>query len=140
MNEWPAAIWASISAMTAALVLTFIMVLGSLGSQSARVIQEQDDAVAILQEYREFSRFDGTIVYPQDIITVIVETGGHPEIWVDTQAGAGESFNWKWTKSTHHDYFTVDYLTGLFPTSGDYESKIVKDRNGAIIRIEFRRL
>lgn len=139
MNEWPAAIWASISAMTAALVLTFIMVLGSLGNQSARIIQEQDDAVAILQEYRKYSRFDNTTVYSQDVITVILESNGNPEIWVDTAAGPGESFDWIWTSTTHHSYYSTNYLTSIFPPSGIYEAELQKDLNGAIVTILFRR-
>ena len=142
MNEWPAAVWASVSAMTAALVLSFIVVLGSLARQSASIQQEDDNAVAILKEYRQFNQFDGTTnLYPQDVISAISETRGMPEIWVDTTAGSGVNFNWKWTPTTLPEQFTTTYLTDptLFNVAARYNSTLIKDLNGAITRIEFRR-
>ncbi len=147
MNEWPAAVWASISAMTAALVLSFVVVLGSLARESASIQQEDDNAVAIVKEHRHYSQFDGiTNLYPQDVISAIAESRGMPEIWVDTTAGANVDFNWKWVSTTPASQFTTTYLTGLtddypllFPITARYDSTLVKDLNGAITHIEFRR-
>lgn len=139
MNEWPTVIWASISAMTAALVLGFIVVLGSMGRQGAEILQENDNAVAIVKEYRQYSYYNGTTVFPQDVITAIAESQGMPEIWVDTRSGLEEEFNWKWTRSTDALQFSTAYLTSIFPTNVLYDSTLEKDLNGAIVRIEFRR-
>ncbi|MDQ0885050.1 hypothetical protein QFZ81_000138 [Paenibacillus sp. V4I9] len=142
MNEWPAAVWASISAMTAALVLSFVVVLGSLARESASIQQEDDNAVAIVKEHRRYSQFDGTTnLYPQDVISAIAESRGMPEIWVDTTAGTNVNFNWKWVSTTPASQFSTTYLTdpNLFPITARYDSTLVKDLNGAITHIEFRR-
>lgn len=149
MNEWPAAIWAAISAMTAALVLSFIVVLGHLASDSARVQQEDDNAVAIIKEYRKYNQFDvdtttGIGLFPQDVVSAIAESRGVPEIWVDTLPGAGVSFGMKWNAATPAANFSTIYLNSLIdpsslPTTTRFDSKVVKDLNGAITSIEFRR-
>src|SRR5687768_8816993 len=101
MNEWPAAVWASVSAMTAALVLSLIFILGSFARQAVEIQQVDDNAIAIVQEYRKFSPYDGTKdLLPVDVITAIGEMRGQPELWVDTAEGVAESFDWKWTTET----------------------------------------
>ncbi|OBY77776.1 hypothetical protein BBG47_20005 [Paenibacillus sp. KS1] len=140
MNEWPAAIWASISAMTAALVLGFIVVLGALARNGAGIMQEDDNAVAIVKEYRQYSQFNGTMVYSQDIITAIGESRGMPAIWVDTSPGSDVNFALKWTQDTPADKFTTLYLTELFEgVTATYQAHLEYDLNRALIRIEFRR-
>ncbi|WP_138755933.1 hypothetical protein [Paenibacillus sinopodophylli] len=140
MNEWPAAIWASISAMTAALVLSLIFVLGSFARQAVEIQQVDENAVAIVKEYRRYSPYDGTTnLVPADVITAIAETRGQPEIWVDTLAGAAVEFNWKWTNNSPKELFKTDYLTDIFKDIGRYDAHIAKDLNGVVERIEFRR-
>lgn len=148
MNEWPAAIWASISAMTAALVLSFIVVLGSFARESAAIQHQEDNAIAIIKEYRQYSHYarDENVydLYPQDVISAIAESRGNPEIWVDTLAGTGENFK-KWTTATIAEEFGTTYLLGLneptdiFTPLARFNSKLEPDANGSIYRIEFRR-
>ncbi|QGQ98790.1 hypothetical protein EHS13_29900 [Paenibacillus psychroresistens] len=142
MNEWPAAIWAGISAMTAALVLSFIVVLGHLASDSARIQQDDDNAVAIVKELRKYSQFNETTgLHAQDVISAIAEARGTPEIWVDTDIGVSTTFNtnWKWVSSTPPAKFGTAYLTSIFPITAIYDGHLTKDANGAITQIEFRR-
>ncbi|MCD1257375.1 hypothetical protein B5M42_000810 [Paenibacillus athensensis] len=143
MNEWPAALWASISAMAAALVLALIAVLGSFARQGAAIQQTDDNAIAIVKEYRKYEQFDGTKnLYAQDVISAIAESRGNPEIWVDKQPGVTDDFSIKFTKSTSAANFSTKALTAdenKFPVTARYDSKLIKDANGAIIRIEFRR-
>ncbi|THF74761.1 hypothetical protein [Cohnella fermenti] len=145
MNEWPAAIWASISAMTAALVLSFIVVLGSLARESAAIQQQDDDAVAIVKEYRKISRYEGTTgLYPQDVISAIAESKGMPTVAVDLVAGASDTFE-LWDSERYKDHkneFSPTYLTeltGTFPIDARFDATLFKDENGAIAEIRFRR-
>lgn len=140
MNEWTAAVWASISALMAALILGMIAVLGSLARESATVQHTDDNAVAIVKEIRRFSPYNNTTnLYPQDVISAIAEFKGMPAVWVDTLAGTGVNFAWQWTESTSSSQYTTSYLTGIFPADGLYDASLVSDANGAVIRIEFRR-
>ena len=150
MNEWPAAIWASISAMTAALVLTLIFNLGSVTRLAAHIQQEDETAIAILKEYRKYDQFMGAVgLLPQDVVSAIAESRGIPEVWVDIEpspgnGGANVNFAWKWTQNTDSEEFNIDKLLDRFsadaiPPTARYDSAIVKNPIGEIIRIEFRR-
>lgn len=144
MNEWPSAIWASISAMTAALILTMVYQLGGLARESANIQHEQDLAIAIVQEYREYAHLDNaTGLYPQDVITTIGLSGGTPEVSVETRGCSSEPI-WTWSKNTVPDEFSTTKLTERFsapcvPVTARYHAIIHKDLNGAVTRIEFRR-
>lgn len=138
MHEWPAAIWASISAMMAALVITLIFTLGSFAREAVRFQQVDDDAVAILQEYRRFSPYDGTTnLMPADVITAIAETRGNPEIWVDTREDELVNFTLRWTGNTPNNQFKTEFLTNTIPSKGVYEAELHRDANGSVVRIYF---
>jgi len=147
MNEWPAALWASISAMTAALVLTLIAVLGSFARQGAAIQQMDDNAIAIVKEYRKYAQFNGTTnLYPQDVISAIAESRGNPEIWIDILPGNDVNFAKIYTVYTPAADFSVNALTQakageveIFPTEARFSASLDTDANGAIIHIEFRR-
>jgi len=140
MNEWPAAVWASISAMTAALVLSLVFMLGSFAREAVKIQQTDEDAIAIIQEYREYSRYDGTKgLYPSDVITAISESRGFPEIWVDKEEGQREDFSLKWTRDSAPEDFATANLVEEFPLVALYDATLIRDLNGVVSRIEFRR-
>ncbi len=141
MNEWSSAIWASLSAMTAALVLTLIFTLGTLTRESAHIQQEQDNAIAILKEYRKYSPYDGAEnLLPQDVVAAIAESRGLPEIEVDTLLKDGTSYSWEWTEASKKEEFSISDLLAKFaviPASVRYSSDLNKNLNGAITSIKF---
>lgn len=140
MNEWPATVWASVSAMTAAMVLSLILLLGSMARETSNIQQQEDTNIAILKERRFYSQYDGTKgLFPQDIVTAIGESKGYPEIWVDTLEGAGDNFTLKWGTSTIPANFATNIIISTLPKTGLFNSDLVKDANGSIGRIEFRR-
>lgn len=139
MNEWSTVIWFTVSSSVTALVLTFAIMLGSSVREMSRVQQAEIDAVEMVKEYREHNKYDGTEVYPQDIISLLLEKRGKPEVWVDTVSGSGVTFTYKWNSTLPDENWTPTYFTGLLPLTAKYEAGFVKDDNGAIIRYEFRR-
>lgn len=140
-EEWSKTIWIGIELSIAALVLTVAVILSSFATEMGRVQQLEVDAIEVTKEYRKYNRYDGTQVYPQDIISVIFETRGTPEVWVDTLAGAGENFSLKWTKaiSPESSMWDLSYVSTLLPTTGTYQSSIYRNSNGEICTIKFRR-
>jgi hypothetical protein len=139
MNEWREAIWLGISAMIAALVLSFAGILGSFAHQQASIQNEEDNAIAIVKEYRKYNQYDNQVIYPQDVISAIADSRGLPEVWVDTVDGPATNFSWMWNPGTAPAQFSPTYLSGVFPVGGTYTASIIKDLNGAIIRLEMRR-
>jgi hypothetical protein len=143
MNEWTATIWASISAMMAALVLTLIVVLGSLARESAQIMHTEDNAVAMVKEFRKYLHYDDqTPLLAQDVISAIGESRGFPVIRVDTDHTAGQNYTWVWNTSTPKDEFSTQSLTEKFdgvPLDTRFYGKLVYDLNGSVVGIDFRR-
>lgn len=140
-DEWSKTVWIGIELSIAALVLTVAVILSSFAGEMGRVQQREVDAIEITREYRKYNRYDGTQVYPQDIISAIFETRGYPEVWVDTTAGAGVNFSLKWTKSipANDNMWKLIHVSTLLPTTGIYQASIHSNDNGEIAKIEFRR-
>jgi hypothetical protein len=132
-------IWLSVSATLAAMVIGFATILGSFSHQQAVMQNEEDNAIAIVKEYRKYNQYDNQVLYPQDVISAIADSRGVPEVWVDTVDGPAVNFSWMWTAATPAAQFSTTYLSSVFPIGGAYTSSIVKDLNGSIIRLEFRR-
>ncbi|GFN30936.1 hypothetical protein [Paenibacillus xylaniclasticus] len=140
MNEWPAAVWASVSAMTAALVLTLIFTLGNLAKESAAIQQADDTAIAIVKEHRKYDWLrDKRDIHAQEVMSVIGESAGMPQVKVYTKIGS-YSVTLDWNKNTSKDYFKLSTLTTLLLPEEIFESKVTEDANGVVTLIEFWRL
>ena len=146
MNEWSATIWASLSAMAAAIVISFVVLLGSMARESANVMHEQDTAIEILKDHRKYSPYDGVSdLFAQDVISAIAESGGYPVIRVYTGRPSPDQL-WTWERPTAplpsgaDDPFSVEILTAKFDVFDDldrFSSEIIRDANGAISVIKF---
>jgi hypothetical protein len=140
-DEWVQTIWASIDLGVAAIILSLATLLGSFAILIGNVQQQEIDAIEVAQEYRQFNKYDNTTVYPQDVISVIFETHGYPEVWVDTDESVIENYSLKWVKSIPADnvYWDLTHVTSILPVTGVYQSIIHRNANGEIDRLEFRR-
>ncbi|XID94285.1 hypothetical protein ACF3MZ_07110 [Paenibacillaceae bacterium WGS1546] len=160
MNEWSATVWASISAMMAALVLTLIVVLGSMARESANVQHQEDLAVALVQEQRKYVHYnEDARLMAQDIISAIAESRGFPEtrVFLTTPSEDGSNYAWRWYSPSNpwpsplpepaagRD-FTDLSVTGVTRTfeaisnADRFSAEIRRDANGAVVGIWFRRV
>lgn len=140
MNEWPAAVWASVSAMTAALVLTLIFTLGNLAKESASIQQADDTTIAIVKEHRKYDWLrDKRDIHAQEVMSVIGESAGMPTIRVHTKIGS-TPVDLTWDRNTNKNYYKVSTLTTLLMPEEIFESNVIEDANGVVTLIEFWRL
>lgn len=139
MREWGIGFWAFISLMLTAIALSFLAMLGSLGQQAAKLIDEDEANIARMQEYRKYNQYDNTLLRSQDVITAILETRGMPWILVDTLEGPREDYGWAWSESSPADTFSTTFLSQLFPVDAIYLATIEKNANGEIAILRFRR-
>ncbi|MFD0588515.1 hypothetical protein ACFQZE_10920 [Paenibacillus sp. GCM10027627] len=146
MNEWPAAVWASVSAMMAALVLSTIFLLGSFAREAVQIQQVDDNAIAIVKDYRQYSHYDGTYnLVSADVINAISQFNGFPEIWVDIYLGTGEDFYvWKdlgGSDDTPKELFSTAFLSEFFKdyALARYSAHLERDGNGVVSKIIFYR-
>jgi len=131
-------LWLSI--ILAAIVLGVWSTLMAIQGEYARFQQSEIDAVEQVREYREWNAYDNTQVFPQDIATLVMKTKGSIEVWVDTNADPGlETWGVIWNAATPPANFTAVTVSGALPVSGLYTASIIKDVNGSIRKVEFRR-
>ncbi len=143
MDEWSKIIWVSVDLMTAALILVSALTIARISRDFGRMQQQEVDAIAITKLYRTYNRYDNQEdLAPQDIISLIFETRGKPEIWVDTTAGSTVRFGYKWTATiaaTSNMWDLTHITENILPVSATYTSTIEKNANGEISRVKFRR-
>jgi len=130
-------IWLGI--ITASIVIGIWVTLGSIQRDFARYQQSEVDAISVVKEYRKWNAYDETTVFPQDVVSLIFMTRGYPEVWVDTDATAANSFTQKWTVATSPTPYTAAAISTLLPSTGVYTSHLVYDVNGEVSRVEFWR-
>ena len=124
----------------AAITLSIWAVLMSVQGQYSRYQQSEIDAIEQVREYREWNTYDNTQVYAQDVASIVLKTRGSIQIWVDTDINpATETWGIVWDNTTLATEFTAAKISALLPVNGMYNSSIIKDVNGSISRLEFRR-
>jgi len=130
-------LWLSI--IIAGIILNIWAISGSVSREYSRYQQSELDAIAVVKEYREWNVYDNTQVYAQDIATAILKYRGKPEVFVDTDLTVAVVWGLKWDMATAPTQYTATIISGQLPVNAIYISTIVKDANGSVIRLEFRR-
>lgn len=133
------------------LIVGFISVL-MLGNQASEVISNQNDLVAELAEYREYNQYDGTVVYPQDVISAIYRYRGEPFVTVASSkgnymwaAGSGSVTNsgvnaYTWVNDPNNPLcgWNTAAISALIDQTVMYDAAVVRGVAGDIIGYEFR--
>lgn len=144
MDEWSKAIWIFVELMISSLILISMVVLARMSGDVGRIQQSEIDAVESTKEFRTYFKYeDNDEIYPQDIISLIFETRGYPAVWVEKNTGGSDDFTFKWDASipTNDRKWDLTYISEeMIEYDSKYESSVVKNANGEISRIEFRRI
>lgn len=134
------AILIAVSLFVGAIVLGVWASLGASSSEYTRYLQNEVNAVEVVKEYRKWLAYDNTTLMPQDVMSLIFETRGLPEVWVDTDPNpAVANFSLKWTEASAPTPYTAEAISNILPPDIPYTSSLVKDVNGALLRIEMKR-
>lgn len=146
MDEWSKMIWVSVDLMAAALILVSALTITRISRDFGRMQQREIDAITITKLYRTYNKYEtDEYLAPQDIISLIFETRGRPEVWVDSMPGTGDAntlFSYVWDTShppTSNMWDLTHISENILPVSAPYKATIIKNDNGEISRIEFRR-
>ncbi len=142
MDEWSKTIWIFVELIVASLLLMSGVVLGKISGDIGRIQQREIDAIAVTKEYRLYNRYDHEKVKTQDIISLILESKGKPEVWVDDIPGPGENYNnlkWTTTIPINDNRWKLTHITTLLPATGTFTSSLERNANGEIVTIKFGR-
>lgn len=146
MEEINKGITIAISAMVAAIILTFAITLGGVGKVIASGIQKDSDVQQELKEKRQWAPYDDRIVNQGDVIDCILKyRTGTPAITATgipapDDESAPFSIYYLWNGANPTNEYTMDYLAARIPPGAKYRSKLIKDPNGALLYVWFRRI
>lgn len=152
--EGPIADWLTTGIDTlivSVLLVGFISVL-NMGSKASEVIANQNDLMVELAEYREYNQYDGTIVYPQDVISAIYRYRGEPFVTVSSAKGR---YLWAVGNGSESDASASGYvwvnnpvdplcawntsaISALIDQTVMYDAAVMRGVAGDIIGYEFR--
>lgn len=113
-------------------IVGFVAVLG-LSINASEVITNQNDLAAELAEYREYNQFDGTIVYPQDVVSAIYRYRGDPYITVSSSKG-----NYTWSVKSKPCEWNTAKITELIDQEKMYDATVIRGVAGDIVGYEFK--
>jgi hypothetical protein len=82
MQEWAESAWIAISIIICSAIVSVAVVLNDMGRNIVNEVQEDRRATAAMQEYRKTHQWDNTDVYPQDVVSLVLETRGQPPVFV----------------------------------------------------------
>lgn len=129
MTEWRVLIVYSVELTMCGLVLFYTAFLNNVGKTANEIQQKEADSIEVLAEYREFNKYDNTIIWSQDVISTILQYRGLPEVHVKYK---GSATYVKYTLGTPSNQYTNAYLTDKFSVSAKFKSTVHKDENGSI--------
>ncbi len=169
MSEWKEGIWLGISAFLTAMLITFAVVLGDVAKEVGHMQQNEINSTEEMKEYRKWAQYDNTILNPADVISCIMSNKAKaPSILVDNVLSfddpdkrfnyqvdtiAGYTWDtdnplkniyyiWDGTKRDTNVYpdYTFDALNMYIQPENLYRARVVKDLNGAVKYIWFKRI
>lgn len=153
MGEWKEGIWLAVSAFITATLLTFVVVMESMVKDVSRAQQRDSDSVVYLEEYRKISKYDKADANQADVVSCIMEYRlGTPAVTVTTgvvsdtpnavytPANVAGASNYKWDATNPAGDYLAENINGKVPPEARFRSFVVKDGNGAIVYIWFRRI
>lgn len=141
MTEWKHLIIISVELMICGLVIFYAVFLNNVGRTASEIQQNEANAIELLAEYREYNKYDNTIIWSQDVISTILQYRGLPEVEVryKTPVNGASTVRYVlgmtyYNSSTRkqESVYTNEYLTPQFNVSAKFHSTIHKDENGTI--------
>lgn len=133
--EGPIADWLTTGIDTlivSVLMVGFIAIL-NMGYKASEVITSQNDLTSELAEYREYNQFDGTVVYPQDVISAIYRYRGVPYVTVVSAGG-----NYTWSETSAPCPWNTVAISALIDQTVMYDAAVVRGVAGDIVGYEFK--
>ena len=146
MGEWKEGIWLGVSAFITAMLLTFSVVMGNEAKQIARFQQKELDTISVLKEDRKWVRYDNVIVNQADVINCILENRSQVPAVAATaipaydNPSASFAYNYLWNGTNPPADYSMEILNLCIPPGSTYRARLIKDGNGAVVYIWFRRI
>lgn len=133
MREWTQVFHIALDVIIAAAILGMLLVANGLRLDIAVAMENEMATTSVISEYRVAAFYTGVDVYPQDIVSLVLQTQGYPTVEVGYTSGS--SVVWSVTNAST-DY-TATAITAAVNSDVMYSCTVVYDIGGAISAYQF---
>lgn len=140
MEEWTDSVRIAIDILVACVIITVLLTVISLGSTISRTMENNAAAADVVKEYRTANAYEGSTVYPQDIVNLVIVNQGRPAVEVYKTGNTSTTPDLVWntaTMSTQLTSLAVGNAIGLETT---YTCQLRYDVDGGINTYVFRQV
>lgn len=140
MEEWTDSVRIAIDILVACVIITALLTVISLGSTISRTMENNAAAADVVKEYRTANAYEGSTVYPQDIVNLVIVNQGRPAVEVYKTGNTSTTPDLVWntaTMSTQLTSLAVGNAIGLETT---YTCQLRYDVDGGINAYVFRQV
>lgn len=140
MEEWTDSVRIAIDILVACVIITSLLAVISLGSTISRTMENNAAAADVVKEYRTANAYEGSTVYPQDIVNLVIVNQGRPAVEVYKTGNTSTTPDLVWntaTMSTQLTSLAVGNAIGLETT---YTCQLRYDVDGGINAYVFRQV
>ena len=111
MQEWSDSVRIAIDVILACVIITALLTVNYIGNSLGRLMDNQQAAAADVQEYRLRAAYEGTDLYSQDIVNLVLTSQGSNYVTVDYKPLSSSSPDLHWgvgsTNSTEFSSIAV---------------------------------
>lgn len=78
MEDWQEAVWLALSLMFGVVIILFINYFMLTGQEINRSVANEESMNELMADFRQYQAYDGTVVMPQDVVSMIMKSRGEP--------------------------------------------------------------
>ena len=128
MQEWSESINIALDVIIGCILITALLVVIGLGQSIMRLVDTQNAATANVREYRIAAAYEGTTVYPQDIIALVLENQGIPYVKVLNNTLGTKT----WSMSSASTIYTSSEVSKVISKTGMFKCTLDYNENGML--------
>lgn len=131
MQEWSDGVRIAMDVIIGCVIISAIIVCMSIGKNIMRVMDVQQAAANDVQEYRVVAMYQGTDVYPQDVVNLVITNHGVP--YVEVHRKGGTLHKWTSDSTPNNTAYTSAAIGNLVGNSSMYTCELDYDINNQLI-------
>lgn len=105
MDEWTDSVRIAVDVFVACIIVSALLLSITLGHRISNYMDLQAAAAADVKEFRTANAYEGTTVYSQDVINLILTGRGLPAVTIKYRNGTSET--WSLTSEPGVEYTTA---------------------------------
>lgn len=133
MDEWTDSVRIAVDVFVACVIIGALLLCMTLGHKISNYMDLEAAAAADVKDFRTQNAYEGTTVYAQDVVNLILTSDGYPEIYVYKK---GTHTPLVWNRTAHASEYTTKAVGNAVGVSSAF-SCTLETTNGEVTRFVF---